>query len=297
MKWRLFLSTLVATGGLAGCVTMNTETARGMSSDYICELMGPAYLSTASEQRAAYDELARRGERCRGNVAEPIDRSSTPSLAAAPPGVESRASETRAPNRPSVATGTAFKVGPKNYVTAAHVVDGATKIELNCPLVTTNASVQMASASADIAILLSDSSVGSWIPVAGTQGAELGDPIFVVSYPVSDLLGNSPRYTDGTVSALSGLGDDGAFLQFSAPVQPGSSGGPVISPKRGVVGIVASSANVPAFAMLTGAMPQGLNFAAKADMLRTLSAAFEFHPGPVTVRDALAATCRLVVFK
>jgi hypothetical protein len=71
----------------------------------------------------------------------------------------------------------------------------------------------------------------------------------------------------GNVTALSGLRDDSRYIQISAAVQPGNSGGPAIDEAGRLMGVVVSKLNAVAFARLTGDIPQNVNFAIKVSTL------------------------------
>jgi Trypsin-like peptidase domain len=71
------------------------------------------------------------------------------------------------------------------------------------------------------------------------------------------------------VSALAGLGDDSRFLQISAPVQPGNSGGPLLDASGHLIGIVTGKLDVMRLAPSLGDIPQNVNFALKAEVVRT----------------------------
>lgn len=191
------------------------------------------------------------------------------------------------------ATGTAFKVGATTLMTAAHVVENSTKIEVRCPGMTAMpATVVQRSRATDIAVLSVPVASTRWLPVASTADIVLGDPVFVIGFPMSDMLGSNPRFNDGTVSALSGFDSDASFLQISSPIQPGNSGGPVVSPTRGVVGVVSSTAAAGAFYQRSGGvLPQNINFAARADLGLNLDRTLKTSAAPVAVADALASTC------
>jgi len=96
-----------------------------------------------------------------------------------------------------------------------------------------------------------------------------GDPLVVAGYPLSGLLGSGMTVTTGSLSALTGLHDDTRVLQLSAPIQLGNSGGPVLDESGRLVGIVSSMLNGVALAAVTGALPQNVNFAVKAAIIRT----------------------------
>jgi S1-C subfamily serine protease len=72
----------------------------------------------------------------------------------------------------------------------------------------------------------------------------------------------------GNVSALAGLGDDTRYLQISAPIQPGNSGGPLLDASGHLIGIVTATHAVRV-AKFTGNIPQNVNFALKAEVART----------------------------
>ena len=63
-----------------------------------------------------------------------------------------------------------------------------------------------------------------------------------LGYPLFGLLASTANLSVGNVSALAGLGDDSRYLQISAPVQPGNSGGPLLdaSGNSYLIGIVTS---------------------------------------------------------
>jgi hypothetical protein len=51
--------------GLTACVTVNKETVQDMPSGYLCSLLNPdAWISTASEKKAIFQELKKRNEDC-----------------------------------------------------------------------------------------------------------------------------------------------------------------------------------------------------------------------------------------
>ena len=62
--------------------------------------------------------------------------------------------------------------------------------------------------------------------------------------------------------------NDTRFLQISAPVQPGNSGGPLFDTTGQIVGVV--TAKIPALRIVaaTGNIPENINFAIKTGALR-----------------------------
>jgi hypothetical protein len=94
--------------------------------------------------------------------------------------------------------------------------------------------------------------------------------------------------TTGTISALAGLGEDARMVQFTAPVQPGSSGGPLLDQSGHVVGIVTSKLSPLWTAAHLGDIPQNVNFAIKASVVRDFldSKGIDYGTAPST--DTLA---------
>ena len=103
------------------------------------------------------------------------------------------------------------------------------------------------------------------------EGAPIraGDSIVALGYPLSGLLSSDANLSVGNVSALAGLRDDSRYLQISAPVQPGNSGGPLLDASGHLVGIVTAKLDAMRVARFTGDIPQNVNFALKAEVART----------------------------
>ena len=75
--------------------------------------------------------------------------------------------------------------------------------------------------------------------------------------------------TTGNLSSLSGMGGDTRLMQITAPVQPGNSGGPMLDSASNLMGVVVSKLDVIKAEKLTGDIPQNVNFAIHANVLRT----------------------------
>jgi S1-C subfamily serine protease len=103
------------------------------------------------------------------------------------------------------------------------------------------------------------------------EGAPIraGDAIVALGYPLSGVLATTANVSVGNVSALAGLADDSRYLQISAPVQPGNSGGPLLDASGHLVGVVTAKLDALRFARFTGDIPQNVNFALKAEVART----------------------------
>jgi S1-C subfamily serine protease len=95
-----------------------------------------------------------------------------------------------------------------------------------------------------------------------------GDTIIAIGFPYHGLFTSDFTVSSGIVSSLSGLLNDTRYLQISAGVQTGNSGGPLLDTSGNVVGVVAAKLNAIKFAKVTGDLPQNINFAVKTGAVR-----------------------------
>lgn len=126
-------------------------------------------------------------------------------------------------------TGTGFIISKIGHVlTNYHVVDGCKEVRAQIPA--GDAAVTPIAARDprnDLALLkLSSPPAMSAATFRDGQIVRQGDSVVAVGFPLHGVLASGANLTTGTVSALAGIGDDTRFLQISAPVQPGNSGGP-----------------------------------------------------------------------
>jgi S1-C subfamily serine protease len=92
--------------------------------------------------------------------------------------------------------------------------------------------------------------------------------VVAIGFPYHGLLTSDFTVTTGIVSSLSGMLNDTRFLQISAAVQPGNSGGPLLDTSGDIVGMVAAKLNVMKFVRYTGTIPENINFAIKTGAIR-----------------------------
>jgi S1-C subfamily serine protease len=111
-----------------------------------------------------------------------------------------------------------------------------------------------------------------------------GENVLAIGYPLANMLSSNATVTTGSISALSGMGDDSRLVQFSAPVQPGNSGGPLLDAGGNVAALVQSKLNALRVAMVTGDIPQNVNFGVKTSVLRIFLDAngIPYRTGPFT---------------
>lgn len=179
-------------------------------------------------------------------------------------------------------TGTGFFVSVAGLVaTNWHVVDGAKRIYVY-PLSNPDgygARVAIKDPINDLAVLRLD----DYIPapegcvempysIESARRVALGQKVVTIGYPLSSLLGSSPKYTEGVISSRSGIQDDPRTFQFDATIQPGSSGSPLLDPEGHVLGVVVASLNASYLYKKIETLPQNVNFAIKSDYLLNLLA-------------------------
>ncbi len=203
--------------------------------------------------------------------------------------------------RDQIEVGTGFVVRPDGVlVTAWHLVQAGGVITVACPDQAPQvASPREISRSHDVAVLRIPLAGLPYLSLTETGSLRLGDSVFTIGFPVAELLGPDPKFTDGAVSALSGLGGDATLMQMTVPIQPGNSGGALLTAEGEVVGVVVSTAAVHAFLTETGTLPQNLNWAVKAEYARPLFEPPAAQPPASSRRAAidraLQATCLIEV--
>jgi S1-C subfamily serine protease len=112
----------------------------------------------------------------------------------------------------------------------------------------------------DVAVLMAPDRAASWLTLAG-DGVRLGQRVHAAGFPYYSIAGTSLNLTSGNVSALAGVDDDRRFFSFTAPVQPGNSGGPLIDARGAVLGLVVARLSEDYIVEATGSLPQNVNYA------------------------------------
>lgn len=176
---------------------------------------------------------------------------------------------------PTSSTGTGFAIqAPASLVTAYHVIKGATRIDVSCAEgQSMRAEIQKIDPANDLALLKLPVPAPAHLELAPDNSVSIGQRVFTIGFPVPGILGKDAKYSDGSISSLSGLGGAANLLQLTVPIQPGNSGGPVADEAGRVVGVVTSTAAVQSFFRNTGALPQNVNWAVRSEYLRPLLSA------------------------
>ncbi|UNK51014.1 serine protease [Lysobacter sp. S4-A87] len=163
-----------------------------------------------------------------------------------------------------IRTGTAFFVnGVGQLLTAAHVSRDCVLIEAHQDGETFPVKAKGYSDLLDVAVLDSGKPHAGAIALREGNEIVLGESVTSVGYPLQGLLGDSPNVTRGNISASKGLRGSMGMFQFSAPIQPGNSGGPIVSDNGELLGMAVSTLNAATLAE-RGQIPQNVNFALDA---------------------------------
>jgi serine protease Do len=165
-------------------------------------------------------------------------------------------------------SGTGFFVTHAGAVlTNSHVIEGCSSIRATTAEgISASSKVVARDATNDLALLTTGLTPSR---VAGLRTAiRLGEGVEAFGYPLTNVLASAGNFTLGNVSALAGMGDDSRYLQISAPVQPGNSGGPLLDQSANIVGVVSAKLNALNIMVATkGDIPQNVNFAIKASVV------------------------------
>ncbi|MGY6645579.1 MAG: S1C family serine protease [Salinarimonas sp.] len=167
----------------------------------------------------------------------------------------------------ATSAGTGFFVGlDGELITNHHVIDSCRDIVVRQlgaePVI---AKLLASDETNDLALLQIEGAVENAATIR--PDIRLGEQVAAFGYPLAPLLSSSGNFTLGNVTALSGMGDDSRFLQISAPVQPGNSGGPLLDEHGNVAGVVTGKINALLTLAMTGDLPQNINFAVRGSRL------------------------------
>ena len=65
---------------------------------------------------------------------------------------------------------------------------------------------------------------------------EVGETVWALGYPLTNLMGEEIKFTDGKISSRTGFQGDISMYQISVPIQPGNSGGALFDNRGGLRG-------------------------------------------------------------
>lgn len=175
--------------------------------------------------------------------------------------------------------GTAFKLRQRDseaiFLTNAHVVEGSSSIKLvTLDGISRSASVLAQDANLDLAVVVARglTSLPS-LSLGDSDVLRVGDPLYVIGFPLGSSLEGPPTVTRGIVSGRRTI-DGVSYIQTDAAMNPGNSGGPVVNQKGEVVGIATRGYVGPDHEI------QGINFAIPSSLTKATSERLMAPPAP-----------------
>jgi S1-C subfamily serine protease len=184
-------------------------------------------------------------------------------------------------------TGTGFAITADTWIlTNAHVVKGCTIVDIGAFGSSTDI---LRDEGNDLALVrLRDVNVLE--PMAFADGpTRLGEHVLAFGFPLQDILAPSLNVTEGLVSSVAGLGGDSRFIQMSAAIQPGNSGGPLVDASGRVVGVVTAKLNAIAMLRAGGDLPESVNFAIGREAVLAFLRSQQIEPRLVPAGDPAGA--------
>ena len=145
-------------------------------------------------------------------------------------------------NGDTLGHGSGFFVRPNLIVTNYHVIDGAAKGYaklVNTAIAYPINGFTAADKTYDLALLKVSIPGVTPLPVGDSHVVQIGESVYVAGNPQ----GLEGTFSDGIISGRRDKGTKKERLQMTAPISPGSSGGPVLNRKGEVIGVSTSLYN------------------------------------------------------
>jgi S1-C subfamily serine protease len=170
-------------------------------------------------------------------------------------------------------TGSGFFITSDIVLTNHHVIENAQNIEVTFNnQIKVPASILAVDKTNDLALLKVVGLEKAVHPLLLGNSAAVreGAKVYAVGFPLSDVIGDNAKITDGMINSLTGFRGNTHQFQMSAPIQPGNSGGPLLNERGEVIGVVTSLLNP------NKVLSQNVNFAMKADNINALLSQLSF---------------------
>ena len=167
-----------------------------------------------------------------------------------------------------VSSGTGFYVSSEGHIiTNYHVVEGCKGMKVHVGGKVLDALKIADDKKNDLALLKSTYSPNFFFALSDESAYPLQE-IVVVGYPFGERLSSTPKFTQGIVSSIAGLGNNYSQIQIDAALQPGNSGGPIIDKNGNLVGVAVAKLSLKKILKDYGVIPENTNFGIKASALR-----------------------------
>ncbi len=146
----------------------------------------------------------------------------------------------------TISTGSGFVISRSGeIVTNFHVIRDCASIDVRVASTSRQkAEVIATDEGNDLAVIRVKTAVESNAVFRENPPLRPGEHVIAMGYPLSGILTTTVNVSEGIVSALAGLRDDSRYIQISAPVQPGNSGGPLLDTSGHIVGVVSGKLSI-----------------------------------------------------
>ena len=155
-------------------------------------------------------------------------------------------------------------------MTNNHVVDGCEYMQVTLP----DGSQQrgetlFTDAYNDLAVIKVNYNPKNIATFPVSSNYRVGDDVLAFGFGLGYILSSSGILTTGTIGALSGIADDSRFMQITAIIQHGNSGGPLSDKMGNVIGINTQGIDSVDFYKRHGVASEPANFAVKEMVMKT----------------------------
>jgi S1-C subfamily serine protease len=165
-----------------------------------------------------------------------------------------------------IGTGTGFAVNKKYVVTAEHVLEECNAVSIAHAHEEISAQTVARDKNNDLGLLKIEKPMANTAKLRDSPDLRVGDTAINYGYPLFGELSDSAKLNAGYVNSLAGYDNNSGVIQYSAPTQPGNSGGPVLDQSGNVIGVVSSGLS-KRYAEESGHIAQNVNFAIKSTIL------------------------------
>lgn len=143
-------------------------------------------------------------------------------------------------------SGTAFAITADGYwITCAHVVGLLDEVELQTHNNRTlNAKVIAKDEILDLALLKVKEATPQFLPLSNSDAVDVGEDVRAFGYPMTDELGESLKVSRGTIAGKI-TRENQKYLQLDISLNPGNSGGPLVSEFGSLLGVNNALMKVP----------------------------------------------------
>ncbi len=163
----------------------------------------------------------------------------------------------------AASSGSGFFVSNQGQmITNYHVIEGCSSVAVTFEGTEYTSSVVAVDKVNDLAIIESNIKNQVAYPVS-KEGPQLLEDVIVAGFPLGKKVSASIKATSGSVTAMSGIGDNYSEFQVDAALNSGNSGGPIINEKGNVIGVAVSKIQEQGV--------ESFNFGIKSSVLKTFA--------------------------